>query len=105
MGFPSPAKDYLEKRLTVNDLCGIDANSRIIPTDQGYAVLDVSLKPGQGNVVLIRLGGALQFAKIRGRALITTDGEAIESEALNDVEVMGVVTYVINDVRQDDSPV
>jgi DNA polymerase V len=40
-----------------------------------------------------------------GRALITADGEAIEGDALDDVEVIGVVTHTIIDVQRDDSPV
>ncbi len=40
MGFPSPATDYIESTLTVNSLCNITANSRVIPTDRGYVVLE-----------------------------------------------------------------
>ena len=32
------------------------------------------------------------------------EGESIEGEALDDVEVIGVVTYTIHDARQDDCP-
>lgn len=105
MGFPSPATDYIETALTVNCLCNIGANSRVINTDCGFAVLDLSLKAGQGNTVLIRHAGFVQFAKIMGRAFITMEGESIEGEALDDVEVIGVVTYTIHDARQDDRPV
>lgn len=48
MGFPSPATDYIETTLTVNSLCNITANSRVILTDRGYVVLDLSLKVKQG---------------------------------------------------------
>lgn len=37
-----------------------------------------------------------------GRALITDDGEAIEGPALEEVEVMGRVTFFINSVLEDD---
>ncbi len=47
MGFPSPATDYIESTLTVNSLCNITANSRVIPTDRGYVVLGLSLKVKQ----------------------------------------------------------
>ncbi|VEB72299.1 Uncharacterised protein [Raoultella ornithinolytica] len=47
MGFPSPATDYVEKRLSPDSLCGTGPNTRIIETDSGYAVIDVSLKPQQ----------------------------------------------------------
>ncbi|ENE4801582.1 S24/S26 family peptidase [Klebsiella michiganensis] len=105
MGFPSPATDYIETTLTVNSLCNITANSRVIATDRGYVVLDLSMKVKQGSILLIRLAGELQFAKLMGRSFITVEGESIEGEAMEDVEVLGVATYAINDLRQDDSPV
>lgn len=105
MGFPSPATDYVESTLTVSSLCNIGANSRVISTDSGFAVLDLSLKARQGSTVLIRHAGFMEFAKILGRAIITMEGEAIEGEALDDVEVIGVVTYTIHDVMQDSSTV
>lgn len=105
MGFPSPATDYVEKRLSANSLCGIGPNTRIIKTDSGYAVIDVSLKPRHQSIVLITYDGLTDFAKIMGRAFITREGEAIEGEALDDVHVLGVVTFTIIDVRQEESPV
>lgn len=105
MGFPSPATDYVESTLTVSSLCGIGANSRVISSDSGFAVLDLSLKAKQGSTVLIRHAGFIDFAKILGRAFITMEGEAIEGEALDEVEVIGVVTYTIHNVMQDSSPV
>ncbi|MEE1970182.1 hypothetical protein [Klebsiella michiganensis] len=100
--FPSPATDYIEQMLTVTAACDINANSQVIQTDRGYVVLDLSLKVTQGSVVLIRCAGELQFAKLMGQSFITVEGESIEGEALDDVEVLGVATYVINDMRQDD---
>lgn len=105
MGFASPANDYVETRFSADSLCGTGPNTRIIKTDSGYAVLDVSLKPRQQSTVLIAYDCLTDFAKIMGRAFITRDGEAIEGEALDDVHVLGVVTFTIIDVRQDESPV
>lgn len=103
--FPSPAADYVEQRLTVTAACNIGANSQVIETDRGYVVLDLSLKVTQGSVVLIRSAGELQFAKLMGSSFITVEGESIEGEALEDVEVLGVATNAINDLRQNASPV
>jgi hypothetical protein len=50
-------------------------------------------------------GGGTELATLRGRSLITEDGEAIEGEALDDVTVIGVVTFTICDVRQDNAVV
>ena len=103
--FPSPAADYVEQRLTVTAACNVGANSHVIETDRGYVVLDLSLKVTQGSVLLIRLAGELQFAKLMGRSFITAEGESIEGEALKDVESLGVATHAINDLRHYTSPV
>lgn len=101
MGFPSPASDYVEQRLSVNTICNVGPNTRVFERDGGYVVLDISLKPKQGSQVLIQHGGGTKLATLRGRSLITEDGEAIEGEALDDVTVAGVVTHIICDVRSD----
>ena len=101
MGFPSPATDYVEQRLSVNSICNVGPNTGVFERDSGYVVLDISLKPKQGSQVLIQHGGGTELATLRGRSLITEDGEAIEGEALDDVTVAGVVTHVICDVRSD----
>lgn len=103
--FPSPAADYIETAMTVTAACDISANSQVIQTDRGYVVLDLSLKVTQGGVILIRVAGELQFAKLMGRSFITVEGESIEGEAMEDVELLGVATHAINDLRQDMSPV
>lgn len=60
-----------------------------------------SLKPKQGSQVLIQHGGGTELSTLRGKSLITEDGEAIAGEALDDVTVAGVVTHIICDVRSD----
>lgn len=105
MGFPSPASDYVEGRLTVNSICNVGPNTRLYERDGGYVVLDISMKPKQGSQLLIQHGGGTELATLRGKSLITDDGEAIEGEALNDVTVIGVVTFTICDVRGDNTVV
>ncbi|MEH1299431.1 hypothetical protein V7I42_00315 [Raoultella ornithinolytica] len=105
MGFPSPANDFAESTLSMNTICGMDANKRIVETEDGYAVIDVCRRPQQGDVVLIGFDGAMEFAKLMGRSFITADGEAIEGEALDDVTVAGVVTHTIIDLMRDEAVV
>lgn len=105
MGFPSPATDYTEQLLTVNSICSVGPNTRLFERSGGYVVLDISLKPSQGSQVLIQHGGGTELATLRGKSLITEDGEAIEGDALDDVNVIGVVTFTICDVRQDNAVV
>ncbi|EPJ7334311.1 LexA family protein [Citrobacter amalonaticus] len=102
MGFPSPAADYISKRLTVDMICGISMNSRIMETSEGYAVIDVSLNARQGDTLAVLADGEVQFVKLAGRALISEDGEAIEGNALEEVKVIGRVTFFINRALDDD---
>lgn len=69
MRFPSPASDYIEDTLTVTKLCRVDANSKIVKTDSGYAILDLSLRPQPGDFVLIRYDGITDFGRLQGRSL------------------------------------
>ncbi|QLW26939.1 MULTISPECIES: hypothetical protein [Enterobacter] len=104
MGFPSPAMDYQEQRLTIDLLCGIDGNCRVIETSSGWAVINVALKPEQGDTLLVRIDNSNEFAKLYGEALITEDGESIEGDALDGVEVFGVLTHSLNRVVNDNCP-
>ncbi|MDV2901784.1 hypothetical protein R0H17_09095 [Phytobacter diazotrophicus] len=106
MGFVSPATDYAETRLTLDAICGMKPTCGVLPTSTGYAVIDASLATiEQGCIVVISLYGATQFAKLMGTAFITEDGEAIEGEALEDIVVLGRVTYFVNRAGEDDSPI
>ncbi|MBD7452064.1 hypothetical protein HPN92_09990, partial [Klebsiella pneumoniae] len=71
-------------------------------TETGYAVVDFSVKPKQQDTVLIQYSSGTDFAKVFGKAFITRDGEALEGEALDDVVVLGIVTFVINRIGKDD---
>ncbi len=104
MGFPSPATDYIERRLTPELICGVGIDTRILETSSGFAVIEPVSRLVQGQVLLILSGGSTQFAIFRGQALITDDGEAIEGTAAEEVEVMGRVTYFINSTDTDDVP-
>ncbi|EOF4705817.1 hypothetical protein ACKWWX_004269 [Klebsiella oxytoca] len=81
---------------------GVLVCSRFVKTDSGYAILDMSLRPGQGDIVLIRYDGMTDFGRLMGQSLITRDGEAIDGDAMDDVHALGVVTFTIIDVRQDE---
>jgi DNA polymerase V len=104
MGFPSPAKDYTETTLTLNNLLGLGGNRQAIETSSGYAVIDKTMRCEPGCVVLIATEGRNEFAKVMGGALITEDGEAIEGEALDDVTVMGRVVFLIERMHDHNLP-
>lgn len=104
MGFVSPAGDYVERRLNPEDMLTTD-QSLILETSTGYAVIEPVSKLKQGMVLILLCDGHTQFAKLQGRSLITEDGEAIEGEAAEEVEVLGRVTFFINRTLDDDTPV
>lgn len=108
MGFPSPAADYTARTLNIDVVCQISANSLTVETTTGFAVVERGKRPKPNDLVLIDLCGKSYFARVMGHSLITDDGEAIEGEALDDVSVAGVVTFIINrasDAPNDDLPV
>lgn len=108
MGFPSPAADYVSATLTADSICGLTSNSLVIQTSAGAAVVDRGLAVRQGDILLAILDGRSYFGKILGQAFITHDGDAIEGECLDELQVIGVVTYFVTDARNgldDDCPV
>ena len=91
---------------TLDSICGVSATTGLMSTATCYAVVEAN--PGkleQGCTVVLSLYGRQQFAKLMGQAFITEDGEAIEGEALEDVIVVGRVTYFVNRAGEDDCPV
>ncbi|EIX5057535.1 hypothetical protein BED01_24430 [Escherichia coli] len=104
MGFPSPARDYIESKLNVNVICGVTTNSLVIETSQGFAVIEKGMKPSPDSTYLISYSGGCHFAKRRGDALITIDGEVLEGEVLDEVDVKGILTHLINRAVDDDNP-
>jgi len=105
MGFPSPAADYVSQRMTPELICGVGIDTRILETSSGFALIEPVTRLVQGQTLLILIGGRTQFAKLRGKALITDDGEAIEGETAEEVEVLGRVTFFINSTDADNLPV
>ncbi|WP_312927776.1 hypothetical protein [Pseudescherichia sp.] len=106
MGFPSPAQDYVQRPLCLNQLFNVNGNTLLIETSSGWAVIDKSKRPDPGIVLLVNVDGYNQFARWMGDALITEEGEAIEGESLDGVTVIGPVIALISAVgRDDDCPV
>ena len=49
MGFPSPATDYVEQRLSVNSICNVGPNTLVFERSGGYVVLDISPEAKAGS--------------------------------------------------------
>jgi DNA polymerase V len=98
----------VQATVTADTICGLTSNCLVIQTDSGLAVIDRGLPARQGDVLLAILDGRSYFGKILGQAFITHDGDAIEGECLDELQVIGVVTHFVTDMRgglDDDCPV
>ena len=114
-GFPSPADDHIENRLDLNEylikkpsatffirVVG-DSMSGAGIHDGDLLVVDRSLTPRDGSVVIAVLCGDLTVKRIRvrdGRVLLVPDNDAyppIEPE--EDFQIWGVVAHAIHTVK------
>ncbi len=116
-GFPSPADDYVEEALDLNDLIVRNPPATFMMRVSGRSmepagiydgdllVVDRSLQTRPGDIVIAYLNGELTVKRIamhNGRLALVADDRAyppIEiTEAMN-FEVWGVVTHMVRCVR------
>ena len=113
-GFPSPAEDFLEKRLDLNDylirnkaatfLVKVAGNSmeKAGIYDEDVLVVDRSLEPEDGKVVLGILNGEFtvkRISKKNNKLLLVPANETfktIEVSPEMDFKIWGVVTYSLH---------
>jgi DNA polymerase V len=111
-GFPSPADDYIEKTMDLNEhlikhpsstfFVKAEGNSMVNAGIQDGALMlvDCSLTPKHDDIVIASIDGELtcKFIDTKLHALRSANPhfEPILIKEGNQVEVMGVVIYVIN---------
>lgn len=115
-GFPSPADDYLEAPLDLNDklvrnppatfLVRVDGESMrdagIFPGDM--LVVDKSLEAGDGNIVIAVVNGEFTVKRLfrrNGRVELRADNPRFPPIRIADgdeLDIWGVVKHVIRDV-------
>ncbi|MBD8180202.1 phage repressor protein [Pantoea agglomerans] len=96
MGFPSPASDYIERRIDLNDVLMSHRNNMIlIETPDGFVLADKSLKPVPGDRVAFQLGEFPQLGRLFRTGIITSDGETIDGLGLEGIIILGKVTAEI----------
>jgi DNA polymerase V len=116
-GFPSPAEDFIEKSLDLNEylirnkpatfLIKVEGNSMINAgiNDGDLLIIDRSIEPGDGHVILGVLNGefTIKRLKIKGsKIFLVPENEnfgTIEITGDMDFKTWGVVTYSIHQVR------
>lgn len=115
-GFPSPAQDYFEGRLDLNKHLIHDVTSTFLVRVSGHSmhgagisdgdelVVDRSLTPVDGNVVVAVLDGELTVKRLRfGRGVVrlvaeNPDYPDIEIPELAELTIWGVVTRCLHHV-------
>jgi len=113
-GFPSPAGDYIESRLDLNEhlvrhpsatffvrVAG-DSMTGAGIHDGDILIVDRSLEPRSGSVVVAAVSGELtvkRLTKSGGRCMLTAENEAfggMDVAGRGDVHIWGVATSVIH---------
>lgn len=115
-GFPSPADDFIEKTLDLNDLVikhpqatffvRVSGNSMINANirDGDILIVDRALEPKEGKIVIANVDGEFVLKRIRkknGKLYLfpeNSDFNPIEIKEGMECEIWGVVTYVIHKI-------
>lgn len=127
MGFPSPAQDYVEERISLDKLIIIrPAATYFIRAGASHyregimngalLVVDASLNPCDGSLLVCRMEGELRIKRYRNHPhphledLQTSRREEIpvHDDGTSPNAIFGVITHCINDMRAgefDDCPV
>lgn len=105
MGFQSPAQDYVESRIDLNNLFILHPSATFLVEHGNLSyVVDSSLKPQPGDEVCYELFGEQGIGKMMGRAIITPDGDALEGATLDDMLIRGVVVVQVMKVWDERLP-
>lgn len=116
-GFPSPADDYVEKKLDLNEhliqneaatfflrVSGDSMKDACIENGD-LLIVDCSLKPGHRNIIIASLNGELALKRIlkkEKKIFLAAENESyapIEITEEYEFSVWGVVTYVVRTAR------
>lgn len=116
-GFPSPASDYCERTLDLNELCIQKPAATYFVRAQGDSMIDVGIFPGDvivvdrsltarhGDVVIASFNGELTVKKLelqpQTRLVAMNDhySDIVVPEGA-DLEIFGVATNVIHSLRK-----
>ena len=105
MGFPSPAMDYVERRLDLNDILMPHRNNMIlIETPDGFVLADKSLKPVPGDKVAFQIGEFPQLGRLFRTGIITSEGETIDGKGMDGIIVLGKVTAEVVSLHEPSRP-
>ena len=116
-GFPSPASDYIEKTLDLNELCIQHPAATYFVRAEGDSMIDAGIFPGDvlivdraleathGDIVIASLNGALTVKKLLTKPMpklvpMNANYTEILITEHDDFELFGVVTNVIHSLKR-----
>ena len=112
-GFPSPANDYIENPINLNELLVKRPSATFLMRFRGHEmifsgiknncilVIDRSIKPGNGDIIVATINDSFLCRKliIGNKKYLITDCQnntRIDIDTIIDFELLGVVTSSIN---------
>jgi DNA polymerase V len=116
-GFPSPASDYCERKLDLNELCIQHPAATYFVRAQGDSMIEAGIFPGDvlvvdrslaaahGDIVIVSVNGELTVKRLETKPtmrLVPMNSlySPIEVPEDADLEVFGVATTVIHSLRK-----
>ncbi|MBW2476797.1 MAG: translesion error-prone DNA polymerase V autoproteolytic subunit [Deltaproteobacteria bacterium] len=116
-GFPSPASDYCERKLDLNELCVQKPAATFFVRAQGDSMIDAGIFPGDvlvvdrsisavhGDIVIAAVNGELtvKLLETRPRVRLVPMNNAYEPIVIPEIaelEIFGVATTVIHRLRK-----
>jgi len=116
-GFPSPATDYCERKLDLNELCIQHPAATYFVRAQGDSMIEAGIFPGDvlvvdrsitaahGDIVIVSVNGELTVKRLETRPtmrLVPMNNQysPIDVPEDADLEVFGVATTVIHSLRK-----
>jgi len=124
MGFPSPAQDYIDNRISLDRTCILRPSSTyLVRVKEGcleigilhgaILVVDAGVKPTHGSIVLAVIEGAYVVRRLRlypFPALENLGKQDVNATTHIDLDeggmmIFGVVTFAVNDLQNEKSDV
>ncbi len=116
-GFPSPATDYCERKLDLNELCIQHPAATYFVRAQGDSMIEAGIFPGDvlvvdrsitaahGDIVIVSVNGELTVKRLETRPTMrlvpmNSQYSPIDVPEDADLEVFGVATTVIHSLRK-----
>lgn len=116
-GFPSPAHDYIEKTLDLNELCIKHPSATYFVRCDGDSMIDVgihqddilivdrALQAKHGDIVIAAIGGAFTVKRLETKPSVKLVAMNVNYQNIiptpdQELEIFGVVTFVIHSLSR-----